>query len=65
MATLDDQAEAAEALHRAAALKFRKPQLQPIGYCYYCNEPVKGIFCDIECSKSYEHEQKLLRQKGN
>ena len=60
--TLDDQYEEAEARFREIALKVRKPVLRPTGICYYCGEPVKGVFCDLDCGNAYEHEQRQLKQ---
>lgn len=40
--------------------------IQPTGQCYYCDAPVpeNHLFCDLDCSRAYDHEQELKRMAG-
>jgi len=44
-----------------AAVRRRKNELPPIGFCYYCSEPVPAgsRFCDASCRDDHETEQRL------
>lgn len=47
------------------------PRLAPRGRCYYCEaefdetDPAgnKKLFCDSDCAKDYEHEQRLKARR--
>lgn len=48
-----------------------KSRLTPRGNCYYCDEKFaadipdadKRLFCDLDCSKDFEEEQRLKNRK--
>ena len=44
-----------------AAVRRRSKELAPIGFCYYCSEPVPAgsRFCNSECRDDHETEQRL------
>jgi len=44
-----------------AAVRRRSKELAPIGFCYYCSEPVPAgsRFCDADCRDEHETEQRL------
>jgi hypothetical protein len=55
MADLNDQASAHEQHMLAVALTHRKPSLQPIGKCHWCEAPLQPgeKFCDADCRDDY------------
>lgn len=56
--------EANEEADRFRLLALRRQLSKPLpitGACYYCGEPVGGLFCDIDCAKDYELEQRIRR----
>jgi len=59
--TLDDQATDREEQDRAIALKFRKPQLPITGFCHWCSEMCKGIWCSPECREDFEQKERFNR----
>lgn len=66
-----DRAQAREEEFRADAEAERRRHwqansLQPIGFCHWCNEPVRGklLFCDKDCLQDHEAEQRRLRREG-
>jgi hypothetical protein len=40
--------------------------LAPKGECHYCDSPVPAghLFCDLDCSRAYDHERALRRMAG-
>lgn len=65
---VSDMATAREALDRDAALasiRDRKP-LAHTGRCHYCDEVVgdEQVFCDIECSRAWDLEQRARQRAG-
>ena len=61
----DDQATAHEEMMRAAALKYRKPELPKIGTCYECGKAVKpnANFCGVDCRATYERRAANIKVK--
>ena len=44
-----------------AAVRRRKSELNPAGFCHYCSEPLPPgiLFCNAGCRDDYETEQRL------
>jgi len=59
--TLDDLAEAAEQRDRDICLQYRKPQLPITGFCHWCSEMCKGVFCSPECLIDWEKRERFNR----
>lgn len=61
-----ERAEAHEQMFRDIAQGQRKPQLSPVGHCYYCDETVtRGVlFCSKDCAFDYEQEERIRRIIG-
>jgi hypothetical protein len=59
MADICDRAGDAIDQELALRLAVRKPVVKPKGYCLWCHEPVKGVYCSDEC-RAY-HTQYQLR----
>lgn len=61
-----DRAQEMEEAHRSQALKMRKPQLVPCGFCFNCGEAIKPgwLFCDKECRSDYEDRQAAKKRNG-
>lgn len=64
-----DEADLASDLQEralAAALANRKNESLPAtGRCHYCDETLStpgARFCDVDCARDYEHEQKLKKR---
>jgi hypothetical protein len=59
-----DQAAELEQLERDHAiqnhLNKREVALQPRGRCYNCDEPIDGVFCDVDCRDDYDHRVRRL-----
>lgn len=55
-----DRMEAEEELRRRAP---KKPELDPVGSCYYCGEDVAHPkkFCDSTCAEDFEFEKRMRR----
>jgi hypothetical protein len=53
-------------------LSYRKPQLKPMGACWFCNEPIGAgaLFChnkkgdDLGCAGDYERREDTRRKQG-
>lgn len=62
-----DRASQLEEMERANCAQLRKPTLGRIGKCHSCKEVIEpnGLFCDEECSETWEKEQKLARIRGS
>lgn len=59
-----DRAAEQEELERTIALRNRKPELQFIGRCHYCEHPLlNGCFCDADCGQDWEKEQWAKSQR--
>lgn len=63
---IDQAQETIDALTQAAIANIRSnvsPKLKPKGECYYCEAEVGGskLFCDVQCSKDYDVEQKARK----
>jgi hypothetical protein len=42
-----------------------RPAMQPVGFCYNCDEIVlQGCFCDADCRDDFEKQLKLKRNLG-
>lgn len=65
-----DVAQNNEEVIQQAAIKkalqsSKNKQIQPTGFCRYCEEPIdKGLFCDIDCSNDYEWVNKCKSERG-
>lgn len=46
----DDEIE--QTLQRA--LRARAPELVPRGTCHNCDQPVRRLFCDLDCRDDWE-----------
>jgi len=69
MTDIYDQATAREEQERDACIarvRSQTSRLKPVGYCYYCSEPVKSDrrFCDKDCMEDWEHQDKMHRIGG-
>ena len=44
----------------------RKHQLQAVGFCFNCNEPIRDglLFCDIECHHDFERVEAANKRNG-
>lgn len=62
-----DKASEIEERERNIALQFRKIEpIKPVGYCHYCNEPVKsGLFCCTDCRNDWTHEFETISKQFN
>ena len=65
-----DKASLHEQMTITAAIKSvrqRSKPLPPVGYCYYCSEPLKGgeRFCDTDCRDDYERQEKSKARNGS
>ena len=63
---MDDMDRAAEYEQRMleAALRVRKPEPKPCGYCHNCGSSVgtaRLLFCDEDCRDDYEHRKRCSR----
>jgi hypothetical protein len=60
-----DIASEQEEYARAEAIwRVRRPsKLQPRGRCFNCDDPAPGLFCDVECRRDYEREQRVRQQQ--
>ena len=50
----------------AEALKFREPELKPIGVCYWCDSEVNAdrTFCDSDCRDDYQRSRAAKKRIG-
>ena len=68
--------ELAEQALQAALRQARTPnRLLPKGKCYFCDEDLpmetnengvqvnRKLFCDVDCARDWEHEQKLKSRR--
>ena len=59
-----DHASEYEQRMRDAALRVRKPEPKPCGFCLNCGEPCRENWCDKDCRDDYElrmrHELRSL-----
>lgn len=51
---------------RALAAQAAKLKMEPVGFCYYCDEPIfnGGCFCDGDCRDDYERVEAMKKMKG-
>ena len=57
-----DRASEYEERMRAAALRVRKPEPKPCGYCHNCGTTLGTtglLFCDEDCRDDYEKRGRL------
>ena len=49
-----------------AAVRRRSKELAPIGFCYYCSEPVTAgsRFCDASCMTGWQDEEDARKRNG-
>lgn len=49
-----------------AAVRRRSKELAPIGFCYYCSEPVPAgsRFCDASCMTGWQEEEDARKRNG-
>ena len=49
-----------------AAVRRRSKELAPIGFCYYCSEPVPAgsRFCDADCMMDFQDEEDARKRNG-
>lgn len=59
--SIDDDAERFEQLDRDLCLKMRRPSLPITGFCHWCNESAKGVFCGTECRDDWNKQQRFNR----
>jgi hypothetical protein len=63
-----DIASEQEELARQEALRQAAGRYSPLtfrGQCHYCDEPCSGAFCDADCRKGWDHEQRVrAKQRG-
>lgn len=59
MATIDDQATAAEELDREVCMQQRRPELPHIGKCHWCGVETTGTHCSSECRGDHEKRMKF------
>lgn len=57
----NDQAEQMLEFQKRA----RRPVLQPVGRCHYCDDLRMGVFCSAECREDYEKEERARAIRGN
>lgn len=70
MTDIFEAASEREALDRKLAIEHHrkvKSSLLPVGYCHWCDSPVKAsqLFCDSECREDWESEQRMKRIGGS
>ncbi len=47
---------------RALAAQRNKPKMEPVGFCYNCDELVNhGCFCDSDCRDDFERRARAAR----
>lgn len=49
-----DRASILEEKMREHALRKRRPEPKPCGYCLNCNEPCRDLYCSPECLEDGE-----------
>ena len=49
-----DRASDYEERMREAAIRKRKPEPKPCGFCLNCGEPCRENWCDKDCLSDYE-----------
>jgi len=56
----------AEVFLRSALENRQRMHLNPCGFCFYCQEPLRSgvLFCGSECGDDWQAEQKIKRIKG-
>lgn len=62
-----DPVDQADALHtlitenRIKSIRSQGREINPSGFCHFCEEPVHGnkLFCDADCSTDYERTKRL------
>jgi len=59
--SVDDDATLREEQDREIALKFRKPQLPITGFCHWCSEMCRGVFCSPECRDDHSKKERFNR----
>lgn len=67
MTDVIDQGCQREEEDRARALKAQaeKQHMEPVGFCYNCDEVVfEGCFCDIYCRDDYEQRERKEKIRG-
>lgn len=50
-----------EFIARHNAMLFRKPEIKPTGFCYNCEDPIKGLFCNITCTEDWQKREDMSK----
>lgn len=66
MDDVDRANENAEIYLTSALSNRRAVALRPIGYCYYCDTPVRVgvLFCAADCRDDWQREDRIRRIAG-
>ena len=68
LSDVSDMATRRENQFLEAALEHCRSQktLEPTGLCHFCGEDVgkEAKFCDCDCARDYDHEQRMKKMRG-
>ena len=59
-----DRASEYEERMREAAIRKRKPEPKPCGFCLNCGEPCRENWCDKDCRDMWEELFRKRRRDG-
>ena len=53
-----------EFIARYNAMQMRKPVIKANGFCFNCENPVEGLFCNLSCSEDWQKRQNAEKING-